>query len=135
MAGGLGAVGAVFAAAASFDVHKRAHLDGGGVVEAAVDCCLYLFIIRIERVCKDVVSTREGKYSSICQLAQRRLVDLLHLVPGPVRARHGRRRRLLQHIREREFVVDGAIGPLQDDPGGQRDRSEGHCGCAEPGCE
>lgn len=55
MAGGLGTVGAVFAAAAGFDVHKCAHLDCGGVVEAAVDGCLYLFIIRIERVCKDVV--------------------------------------------------------------------------------
>ena len=40
VAGGLGAVGAVFAAAAGFDVHEGAHLDGGGVVEAAVEGAL-----------------------------------------------------------------------------------------------
>lgn len=33
----LGAVAAVLAAAARLDIHEGAHLDGGGVVEAAVD--------------------------------------------------------------------------------------------------
>ena len=40
VARGLGAVGAVFGAAAGFDVHEGAHLNGGGVVKAAVDGAL-----------------------------------------------------------------------------------------------
>lgn len=40
MAGGLGTVGTVFAAAAGFDVVQCAELDFCGVMEAAVDTCL-----------------------------------------------------------------------------------------------
>lgn len=40
VAAGLGTVRAVFGAAAGLDVHEGAHLDGGGVVEAAVDGAL-----------------------------------------------------------------------------------------------
>ena len=44
VARGLGAVAAVFAAAACFDVHQCAHLDRGGVVEAAVQRALLNFL-------------------------------------------------------------------------------------------
>lgn len=48
VAGGLCAVGAVFAAAAGLDVHQGAHLDRRGIVEAAVDGGLWVGRISLD---------------------------------------------------------------------------------------
>lgn len=57
----MGAVGTVFAAAAGFDVHQGAHLDCGGVVEAAVD-----------------------RLRGIGELAQGCVINLADFISGPV---------------------------------------------------
>jgi len=129
VARGLGAVGAVLAAAAGLDVHERAHLDGGGVVEAAVDGGLS---------CQSespAAHTNKISYRSKGQLAQRGVVDLLDLVAGPVGARGGRGDGILQGAgegrrrglrRRRDGGLDGAVGAAQDPRQGGAREGEGH---------
>ena len=124
VARGLRTVGAVLAAPAGLDVHQGAHLDGGGVVEAAVDGGLSGLVMQPFSLMEVVIT-----YSSISQLVQRRLVDLLDLVPGPGGARGRRSSGLLQGNGDATGQSTGtggrlnsAIGP--DEPGHE---AGGHC--------
>lgn len=76
MAGGLGTVGTVFAAAAGFDVVQCAELDFCGVMEAAVDTCL-------RGVSEDAGQGREGTYCGESKVHQPRVIYLLDLGFGP----------------------------------------------------
>jgi hypothetical protein len=111
----LRAVGAVLGAPARLDVHQRAELHLGGVVEASVYVCLHTHThthttIRTEGKTEE---QRKGElYRLKSQFHQRLVVDGRDFLPGPVVSRRRGRHCLLQDALRALLSVDILLGRL-----------------------
>ena len=75
------AVRAILAAAASLDVHERAHLHSGGRVESSVESSLGA--ASVSSAC-EIQWLQRKSYRLESELHERRVVDLSNLILGPV---------------------------------------------------